>query len=92
MKFGTSALPALLLAVTTCVAQAADLTLRFGTPFVTNSNLHKAMEKFAEVVDKEMQTARSATSSNSSPACSSAPSTWLISALATPANSRIAVH
>ncbi len=34
-------------------AHAADLTLRFGTPFVTNSNLHKAMEKFAEVVAKE---------------------------------------
>ena len=34
-------------------AKAADLTLRFGTPFVTNSNLHKAMEKFAEVVGKE---------------------------------------
>ena len=34
-------------------AHAANLTLRFGTPFVTNSNLHKAMEKFAEVVAKE---------------------------------------
>ena len=34
-------------------AGAADLTLRFGTPFVTNSNLHKAMEEFARVVDKE---------------------------------------
>jgi tripartite ATP-independent transporter DctP family solute receptor len=43
----------LLFAVTTFIANAADLTLRFGTPFVTNSNLHKAMEKFAEVVDKE---------------------------------------
>jgi TRAP-type transport system periplasmic protein len=32
---------------------AADLTLRFGTPFVTNSNLHKAMEKFAEVIAKD---------------------------------------
>ncbi len=36
-----------------CSAHAADLTLRFGTPFVTNSNLHKAMEEFARVVDKE---------------------------------------
>jgi len=38
-----------------CLGQthAANLTLRFGTPFVTNSNLHKAMEKFAEVVAKE---------------------------------------
>jgi tripartite ATP-independent transporter DctP family solute receptor len=53
MKLCTSALLALLLAGTTCIAQAADLTLRFGTPFVTNSNLHKAMEKFAEVVDRE---------------------------------------
>src|SRR3954447_15555135 len=43
----------LLFAVTTFIAHAADLTLRFGTPFVTNSNLHKAMEKFAEVVAKE---------------------------------------
>ena len=53
MKLCTSAALALLFAVTTCVAHAAELTLRFGTPFVTNSNLHKAMEKFAEVVDKE---------------------------------------
>ncbi len=35
----------------TCAA--ASLTLRFGTPFVTNSNLHKGMLKFAEVVEKE---------------------------------------
>ena len=53
MKLCISAVLALLFAVTTCVTQSADLTLRFGTPFVTNSNLHKAMEKFAEVVDKE---------------------------------------
>ena len=53
MKLCISAVLALLCAVTTSVAQAAELTLRFGTPFVTNSNLHKAMEKFAEVVDKE---------------------------------------
>lgn len=31
----------------------ATLNLRFGTPFVTGSNLHKAMEKFAEVVAQE---------------------------------------
>ena len=42
-----------LLATTIFGAQAAELTLRFGTPFVTNSNLHKAMEKFAEVVAQE---------------------------------------
>lgn len=42
-----------LAALFACPAQAANLTLRFGTPFVTNSNLHKAMEKFAEVVAKE---------------------------------------
>ena len=53
MKLCISAVLALLLTATACVSQAADLTLRFGTPFVTNSNLHKAMEKFAEVVDKE---------------------------------------
>ncbi len=53
MKLCISAVLALLCTVTTCVTQAAELTLRFGTPFVTNSNLHKAMEKFAEVVDKE---------------------------------------
>jgi TRAP-type transport system periplasmic protein len=53
MKLCISAVLALLLTATACVNQAADLTLRFGTPFVTNSNLHKAMEKFAEVVDKE---------------------------------------
>ena len=53
MKFYSSAALALLVATTAFVANAAELTLRFGTPFVTNSNLHKAMEKFAEVVDKE---------------------------------------
>lgn len=53
MKLCISAVLALLLTATACVNQAADLTLRFGTPFVTNSNLHKAMEKFAEVVARE---------------------------------------
>ena len=53
MKLCISAVLALLFTATASVNQAADLTLRFGTPFVTNSNLHKAMEKFAEVVDKE---------------------------------------
>src|SRR5882672_9946240 len=53
MKLCISAVLALLLGAPACVNQAAELTLRFGTPFVTNSNLHKAMEKFAEVVDKE---------------------------------------
>lgn len=32
---------------------AAPMTLRFGTPFVTGSNLHKGMEKLAEVVNAE---------------------------------------
>jgi TRAP-type transport system periplasmic protein len=50
MKLGHFEVLALLLAASVPAAQAADLTLRFGTPFVTNSNLHKAMEKFAEVV------------------------------------------
>src|ERR1700687_1694547 len=53
MKLFISVVLALLLGGTASVNQAAELTLRFGTPFVTNSNLHKAMEKFAEVVDKE---------------------------------------
>ncbi len=53
MKLCISAVLALLLTATAGVNQAADLTLRFGTPFVTNSNLHKAMEKFAEVVARE---------------------------------------
>ena len=34
---------------------AADLTLRFGTTFVSGSNLHKGMLKFAEIVEKESQ-------------------------------------
>ena len=53
MKLRHLGVPALLLATTALSAQAADLTLRFGTPFVTNSNLHKAMEKFAEVVSRD---------------------------------------
>jgi tripartite ATP-independent transporter DctP family solute receptor len=32
---------------------AAPLTLRFGTPFIAGSNLHKAMEKMAEVLAQE---------------------------------------
>lgn len=36
-------------------AEAATLNIRFGTPFVTGSNLHKGMEKFAEVVAAESQ-------------------------------------
>src|SRR5215470_2447635 len=53
MKLRAGAVWALLLASAAPFAQAADLTLRFGTPFVTNSNLHKGMEKFAEVVAQE---------------------------------------
>jgi tripartite ATP-independent transporter DctP family solute receptor len=53
MKLGHFAVLAALLAATVPAARAADLTLRFGTPFVTNSNLHKAMEKFAEVVAQD---------------------------------------
>ncbi len=53
MKLGHLAVLALLLVTTVPAAQAADLMLRFGTPFVTNSNLHKAMEKFAEVVAQD---------------------------------------
>jgi tripartite ATP-independent transporter DctP family solute receptor len=34
-------------------AQAAAVNVRFGTPFVTGSNLHRAMERFAEVVAQE---------------------------------------
>lgn len=53
MKLGHFVVLALLFATTVPTAHAADLTLRFGTPFVTNSNLHKAMEKFAEVVGQD---------------------------------------
>ena len=53
MKLGHLGVLALLLTASVSAAQAADLTLRFGTPFVTNSNLHKAMEKFAEVVAQD---------------------------------------
>ena len=37
----------------TTLSCAADLTLRFGTTFISGSNLHKGMLKFAEIVDKE---------------------------------------
>jgi TRAP-type C4-dicarboxylate transport system substrate-binding protein len=53
MKLRHLSVLVLLLATNLPPAQAADLTLRFGTPFVTNSNLHKAMEKFAEVVAQD---------------------------------------
>ncbi|HEX4986673.1 MAG TPA: TRAP transporter substrate-binding protein [Burkholderiales bacterium] len=53
MKSCKSLALALLAFAAGCSAHAADMTLRFGTPFVTNSNLHKAMEKFAEIVGKE---------------------------------------
>jgi tripartite ATP-independent transporter DctP family solute receptor len=53
MKLWFSAILALALAASACAVRSAELTLRFGTPFVTNSNLHKAMEKFAEVVAQE---------------------------------------
>jgi TRAP-type transport system periplasmic protein len=52
MKYSVVAC-ALALSIVGSAASAADLNLRFGTPFVTNSNLHKGMEKFAEVVAKE---------------------------------------
>jgi tripartite ATP-independent transporter DctP family solute receptor len=53
MKTFLSCVAAVALIAIASFSQAADLTLRFGTPFVTNSNLHKAMEEFAKVVDKE---------------------------------------
>jgi tripartite ATP-independent transporter DctP family solute receptor len=53
MKVLKSACGLVLAALVVCQAHAANLNLRFGTPFVTNSNLHKAMEKFAEVVARE---------------------------------------
>src|SRR5581483_11249775 len=49
-RFVTAALVAVGLAG---VVHGAPMTLRFGTPFVTGSNLHKGMEKFAEVVAAE---------------------------------------
>ena len=48
-------IPAIIIALSAAFAQGADLTLRFGTPFVSGSNLHKGMLKFAEIVDKESQ-------------------------------------
>jgi TRAP-type transport system periplasmic protein len=53
MKTFLSCVAAVAFLAIASISQAADLTLRFGTPFVTNSNLHKAMEEFAKVVDKE---------------------------------------
>lgn len=53
MKTFLSCVAAVAFIATASFSQAAELTLRFGTPFVTNSNLHKAMEEFAKVVDKE---------------------------------------
>jgi tripartite ATP-independent transporter DctP family solute receptor len=52
MKFFVACM-AWMVAVATSSVHGAELNLRFGTPFVTNSNLHKAMEKFAEVVAKD---------------------------------------
>jgi TRAP-type transport system periplasmic protein len=53
MKLATTLLCAAVLALAAASAAAAPLTLRFGSPFVTNSNLHKAMLKFAEIVEQE---------------------------------------
>jgi len=53
MRLWSSAILALALTASASSVRSAELTLRFGTPFVTNSNLHKAMEKFAEVVARE---------------------------------------
>ena len=44
---------ALALAAGLTAANAADLNLRLGGPWTTGSNLHKGMEKFAEVVVAE---------------------------------------
>ena len=46
MKRCVSLALGLTLVIAAYTVSAADLTLRFGTPFVTNSNLHKAMETF----------------------------------------------
>ncbi len=43
------------IALGVALTQGAELTLRMGTPFISNSNLHKGMLKFAEVVEKESQ-------------------------------------
>ncbi len=51
-RFRAGAL-ALLAIVAVAPAAAATLNLRFGSPFVSGSNLHKGMEKFAEVVATE---------------------------------------
>jgi tripartite ATP-independent transporter DctP family solute receptor len=52
-KAMTAALCAAVCALSALSATAGPLVLRFGTPFVSGSNLHKGMEKFAEVVAAE---------------------------------------
>jgi TRAP-type transport system periplasmic protein len=44
---------ALLAGLSPAPSMAAPLTLRFGTPFIGGSNLHKGMEKLAEVIAQE---------------------------------------
>ena len=53
MKFKKTLFFAAIICFAASSSFAASLTLRFGTPFVTNSNLHKAMLKFAEIVEQE---------------------------------------
>ena len=50
LLWGLAALP---VAFTSIATAQAPRELRLGTPFVNGSNLHQAMQKFAEVVGKE---------------------------------------
>ncbi len=53
MKCWSRCAAALALGLAAALSHAADLTLRFGSPFVSGTNLHKGMLKFAEIVDRE---------------------------------------
>lgn len=53
MRFVRAFLLCLCLGVAISSTHAANVNLRFGTPFVANSNLHKGMEKFAEMIAAE---------------------------------------
>ena len=53
MKCLTRGIAAIALCCALTAVQAADLNLRLGGPWTTGSNLHKGMEKFAEIVGTE---------------------------------------
>ena len=53
MKGLTRGIAAITIGCALTAVHAEDLTLRLGGPWTTGSNLHKGMEKFAEVVGPE---------------------------------------